>query len=246
MKELVKRMHSFMTFESVLDSSVVREKFTVVHQNSTQETEGWTATATRQKLIADYWFRDVASHFAIMIGLSAILYFIISLPSFSAGSLLPGILIATIISFPVLYFFHYKPVFGTIFLPRLETIKDVFEQKELEQLGKCRKAQLPNSTLVLIHFVLDKASGMQAMQSTDQFSTSLMKLYGVDPRSLKMSMDILLGSSIKRKDLKGRGRTEIANRFSEAYEYFDELAFPRGIEILKELEMKSLNNILVS
>ena len=87
---------------------------------------------------------------------------------------------------------------------------------------------------------------MQVMQSTEPFSYTLMKLYGVDPRSLKMSMDILLGSSIKRKDLKGRGRTEIANRFSEAYEYFEELAFPRGIEILKELEMKSLNNILVS
>jgi hypothetical protein len=231
-----------MTFEFALETLVIREKFTAVHQNSTQETEGWTATATRQKLIADYWFRDVASHFAIMIGLSAILYFIISLPSFSASSLLPGILIATIISFPVLYFFHYKPAFGTMFLPRLETVKEVFEQKEMEQLGKCRKAQLPNSTLVLIHYVLGKASGMQLMQATDQFSSSLMKLYGVDPRSLKTSMDILLGSSVKRKKLQGRGRTEIANRFNEAYAFFEELNFLQGIEILKELELKSFGN----
>jgi hypothetical protein len=35
-----------------------------------------------------------------------------------------------------------------------------------------------------------------------------MKLYCVDQRSLKMSMDIPLGNSIKRKDLKAQERTE--------------------------------------
>ena len=242
MKELVKRMHSFITFESVLSASAIRKEFTTVHQKYAEETESWTVTATRQKLIAGYWFRDVARHFSFLFAVPSIFYLIVCVASFNMSSWLPGALIAVIICFPVLYFFHYKPSFGSIFLPGLETVKEVFEQKELAQLGKCRKAQLPNSTLILIHYVLGKAAGMHRMPATDQFSGSLVKLYGVDPRSLKSSMDLLLGSSVKRKTLQGRGRTEMTNRFNEAYAFFEELDFPKGIEILKELELKSFGN----
>ena len=51
-------------------------------------------------------------------------------------------------------------------------------------------------------------------------------------------MELLLGSSIKRKGLNGRGLTEISNRFAEAYQFFEALKFNEGEKILKELETR--------
>jgi hypothetical protein len=62
-----------------------------------------------------------------------------------------------------------------------------------------------------------------------------MKLYGVDKGSLKKNLELIFG---KRKKLPPRKHTEIQNRFSEAYTFFEKLDFPKGIQLLKELESK--------
>jgi hypothetical protein len=64
-----------------------------------------------------------------------------------------------------------------------------------------------------------------------------MKLYGVNPGSMKKNLELILGTG-KRKNMTDRKNTEIRNRFSETYDYLDQLEFAEGIEKLKELEAK--------
>jgi hypothetical protein len=82
-------------------------------------------------------------------------------------------------------------------LPRLETIKEAYERKQMEQLGKCRQAQLSNFALALIFYVFDKTSGMNTLQCNDQSAELLMKLFGVDHGSLKKNLGVIYGKKGK-------------------------------------------------
>jgi hypothetical protein len=149
-----------------------------------------------------------------------------------------SIFMAGLLSFPVLCLFLYLPNFGSVYLPRLETIKETYERKEFDQLEKCRKAQLSNHALCLIFYVLDQTSGINTLQPNDQYAGILTKLYGVDRGSLKTNLELILGSSGKRNNLTDRKLTEIRNRFEEAHKFLAELNFTNGIKILEELELK--------
>lgn len=120
----------------------------------------------------------------------------------------------------------------------LATAMTMQREQRQETLKKCKQAQFSNFTLSLIHYVLAKLSGMSPLQCNDQTTHLLMQLYGVDPGSLRSSLEIITGSGGRRKNLSPRKRTEITNRFGEAYRFFEELEFTPGIKILKELEMK--------
>jgi hypothetical protein len=49
-----------------------------------------------------------------------------------------------------------------------------------------------------------------------------------------------MGHSSQRKNWTDRKRTEIENRFGEACQFFEELDFPAGAQLLKDLEAKIL------
>lgn len=236
MKDLVKKAKSFIIFDFPLQAANIAALFASTQQKQQTEMPGWSTAATRQKLISTYWFTYVVGHYALMLGLPVLIVFLAS-GSFVQGYLL-SVFIAGFLSFPVLYLFLYRPNFGSIYLPRLETIKEAYERKELEQLEKCRKAQLSNQALCLIFYVFDIVSGIRGLQANDQSAGLLMKLYGVDRGRLKTNLELMIGNSVKRKNLTDRKRTEIRNRFSEAYQFFEELNFAKGSQILKELEMK--------
>lgn len=104
-----------------------------------------------------------------------------------------SVLIAALLSYPVLYLFHYQPYFSSIFLPRLETVKEAYERKQIEQLEKCRQAQLSNFALALVFYVFDKTSGMNRLQCNDQSAELLVKLYGIDPGSIKKILCVIYG-----------------------------------------------------
>ncbi|MEJ0105479.1 MAG: hypothetical protein WDO19_24255 [Bacteroidota bacterium] len=94
-----------------------------------------------------------------MVGLPALVVFLLYVTSMQSVFYLLNVLIAGLLSYPVLYLFHYRPYFScSIFLPRLETIKEAYECRQKEQLEKCRKAQLSNQALCLIFYVFDQAS----------------------------------------------------------------------------------------
>jgi hypothetical protein len=236
MKEFVKKMKSFILFDFPLETANISAQFTETQQKSQSETPGWSTSATRQKLISHYWFSNVSKHFALILAIPILIIFI-STARFEQKFLL-SIFMAGFLSFPVIYFFLYRPYFGSTYLPRLETVKEIYDRKEVENLEKCRRTQLSNQALCLIFYVLDQTSGINALQPNDQFAGILTKLYGVDRGSLKANLELILGSSYKRSNLTERKRTEILNRFNEAKSFLQEINFNSGIQILEKLEIK--------
>lgn len=234
MRDLIKRAKSFITFDFPLQIAYISTQFSNTHRKLQTEMPGWSTTATRQKLISHYWFTHVAAHFSIMLGLPALMIFLIQ--GFGQSTFyLFSVLIAGLLAYPVLYLFHYRPYFSSIFLPRLETIKETYERKQIEQLEKCRQAQLSNFALALVFYVFDKCAAINTLQCNDRSAELLMKLYGVDPGSLKKSLAIIYG---KKDKLTDRRLTEIKNRFEEAITFFEEIKFPEGVKRLNELEQK--------
>lgn len=191
--------------------------------------------STRWILISDYWFRKVPLHFSAIFFLA-----LLSLALFVSHDFfdLPVITLATLIAFPVLILSLYLPQFTSIFLPTLYNMQQKALEKRSSDLEKCRKTQLPNDTLVLIWYVLDKTSGAKSLHNAEEYTNLLTQLYGVDKRSIKKSIDLFFGSSIHRSKLKGRARTEIENRFSEARSFFQQLSFKKAVFLLDELEAK--------
>lgn len=102
-------------------------------------------------------------------------------------------------------------------------------------IEKCRQAQLSNFSLVLVFYALDKSAGMNTLQCNDQSAELLMKLFGVDKGRVKKNLNLIIG---KKRSHTPRKLTEIQNGFSEAYKFFDELKFSKGVRILEDLELR--------
>lgn len=107
-----------------------------------------------------------------------------------------------------------------------------FLQKEIV---KCRKAQLHTLSLALVVYAFDKTTGINFLRCDDQSAALLTKLFGKDPGGIKDALQLIFG---KKQELTPRLRTEIQNRFSEAYTFFEELGFNKGISLLQTLESK--------
>ena len=222
MKELMRKGFTLLLFDC--NVIIIPSRFKEFNSHS-----------TRWILISNYWFKKVPLHFAAisllaLLGLTAIAPFNLLNPT--------AIIISSLIAFPILMLSFYFPQFIATFLPELYKVQQTQSQERSSEIEKCRKAQLPNSTLVLIWYVLDKTSGIDSLKNIDAYTDLLNQLYGVDQRSIKTAMDLFWGSSRKRSQLKGRARTEIENRFTEAYQFFEALHFEKASTILKELETK--------
>src|SRR5258708_8424375 len=238
MKDKVKHWRSFMKFDLPLESSYISTVFAATHAQHQIEIPQWSTNATRQKMIAQYWFSNVFQHFLWML-LFPVLLTSLLYRNFSPGYLVV-ILLAGIFSFLVLLLFNYWPGFSSHFLPKLETAKESYERKQLEHLEKCRQLQLSNLALALVIYVFDKTSSINSLQPSEQYAGLLVKLYGVDRGSLNGNLELIMGHSSQRNNWTDRKRTEIENRFGEAYQFFEELHFPAGVQLLKDLEAKIL------
>ena len=236
MKEWNSHIKSFVTFDLPLQADFITRQFMSIHHVQQKESPHWSTVSTRQKLIAHYWFVYVLKHYSMMIGLAAIITLLLRTNQYGIPFLF-GILFTGFVSFPVLYLFHYYPTYTSVFLPQLETVKEVYEQKRKNDLEKCRQAQLSNFALVLIYFVFTQTNKINTPACNDQTAILLTKLYGVDSGSVKKNLELILIPS-KRKNLTERKKNELKNRFSEAYLFLEEINFEPGIQKLKELEMK--------
>jgi hypothetical protein len=236
MKDFVQNAGAFIMFDSPRDINYIREQFITTHTENQRNFPGWSTKSTRQKLLASYWLKEVLNHFGFIFGVPA-LVLMLTFPE--KAVILAVVLAVGFITFAVLWFFHYWPVFLSIFLPNLESVKETYEQKQLEQLEKCKRAQLSNSALVLIYYVLDKVSGVNTLQCNDRFAALLTRLYGVDSGSIKKNLELIFGN---KKTVSPRKLTEIQNRFQEAYDFFQEIEFPEGSKMLHELEQKFRTN----
>lgn len=237
MKNIVTSAKGLILFDLPLQTTAISNRFGYIQSTLNIQSPGWSLNGTQQKLIYYYWFNYVVWHFAIVFGIPALILFLINIFSNPAVQLV-GIFSAGILSFAILYLFHYRPMFSSEFLPRLETIKEAFESKQLEQVDKCRKAQLSNFALTLIFYALDKSAKLNALQCNDRFAQLLGKLYGVDAGSLKKNMALIVGTG---KTLAGRKATESQNQFEEAYAFLEEINCTQGIAALKKVESKLLH-----
>jgi hypothetical protein len=148
MKRLVKKVKSLIICDFPIQAEYISAQFASTHQQFQADIPEWNTEATRQKLIAHYWFSYVPGHFAVLIGLPLILVLVgQSLMQSSFG--IVSVLISVLFSYSILHFFVYRMDFSDVFLPRLETAKGVFERRQMEKLEKCRQVQFCTDFILL-------------------------------------------------------------------------------------------------
>jgi hypothetical protein len=237
MKDLVKKGMAFITFDSPLQTAQIGTQFAETHHKRQAETNEWSTKATRQQLISAYWSNHVTGHFAVLFGLPATIFFLLSGGFYYPGVYIIIVFFAGLLTYFSLYLFTYRKSFSSVYLPRLETVKEAYEHRQTEQLEKCRQAQLSNFSLALFFYVLTKTNNLNPLSCDDHSANLLIKIYGVDQGSMKKNLELILGTD-KRKNMSERKITELRNRFAETYDYLEALEFSIGIEKLKELEAK--------
>ncbi len=237
MKDFVMKARSFVVFDLPLQPSAISCSFNTTHNKYVSDTPTWSTQATKQKLIASYWFQHVITHFAFLLVTSVIVTATIHDGSAISASYCIQLFIAGFVSYWVMYLFHYKPCFDGNYLPMLETIKESYDRKQTEQVEKCRQAQLPNFTLTLLFYVFLKTSKTSSLQCNDHTAKLMTQLFGVDAGSLKKNLSLLLG---KKQHLSMRKTTEIRNRFEEAFMFLEAINFSEGIVVLRGLEQRLL------
>lgn len=238
MKDLVSKVKSFVTFELPLQPAYIREKFAHRHEQFKLEDPDWTVAATRQKLISSYWLKVVPLHFATVLAISLIALSIID-DLHLTEKLIAVLVMVVLISYLVLLAFHYAPNFFYNYLPHLENAKEVYEGKQNEKLEKCRQAQLPNFSLTLLFYVFAQMNDIEILRNDERISLLLMKIFGVDPGSIKKNLDLLISPPGFSK-ISERKKTEIRNRFNDVYQVLEELNIKEAINRLRTIESRTV------
>jgi hypothetical protein len=66
MKDYVKKVRTFLTFDAPLEIEYISAQFATTHSQHQQQIPEWGYQSTRQRLIANCWCTDVLAHFASM------------------------------------------------------------------------------------------------------------------------------------------------------------------------------------
>jgi hypothetical protein len=277
MKEYFNKFRYFVTFESPLAFRNIQKAFERLHQQQSSLYPQWSSQATRQKMIATYWFYQVVPHFLMLLGLSAVIVGVLSGSLNNAFAL--AIFAVSIVVFITLLLFYYLPAYTSEFLPRLESVAAAYkvqavretaaeelqrfrkqfraELKERDQqietqqrlireqeaqqaeLSRCRQQQLPNFSLALIYYALSASGGATLPPVTKETAITLCRLYGVDPGSLRVSLQQIATAGRKDKRAGGtRGETELRNRFTEAEQFLQAMNCQQATRMLHQLETK--------
>lgn len=237
METTIRKVLDFITFETPLKQADIVTQFDTTLLTIPDEQYTPSTSIIKQKLVASYWLNYVTTHYCILFVFSFLLTIF-----FTGGVVYPidymSVLVVGIICFTTLVLFLYIPSFCFSYLPSLQIIKERYDQTHLGNVEKCRRQQLSNFALCLVFYVFDKVCSMNKLQPNDQYAGILLKLYGVDQGSLKKHLELIFLNSTKRRFLTDRKKTEIRNRFSEAYSFFEEINFPDAVSILRQLESK--------
>lgn len=227
-----RRLIDQFTFDLPEDPSFIYTRFRQTHEQRRSFHKYWPAVATKSQLIDGYW-RDVLLHFSSIITLS------ILMTSFFSGSLnglyFISVAIFAISAFPPLYYFIYRPIFNSRFLPNLENAIATYEQRELSLLEKCRQDQLSTRALVLLFYVFDKISGSNYLAPNDKCADQLHKYFGKSIKGTKNELDLIFKKA-KRSKLEPRHLAEVNKSFEEAFRFLETMQFSEGTKLLKELE----------
>ncbi len=233
-REKLKRLQSFVTFDSPVNYHYIYKQFTQTHDQQRRLYAHWPATATRQQLINDYW-NNTVRHYLLLIGIS-----VVAVLPFNSHYLLTFFLSAVVLAVAVyllLYYSVYHRIFNLEFLPKLETAIANYEGRERAWLEKCKRDQLSNRALVLLFYVFDKTSKANYLAPSDKCADLLHTLYGVSPKGIKNELDLIFKKD-KRAKLEGRHVVEVNKSFEEAYKVLETMQFEEGIKCLQTLQQQ--------
>ena len=118
MNNLMKKANSFIIFDLPLERAHISGQFAGFLKKSQIHSPEWSATATRQKLIAEYWYTYVIGHFAVLFELPLLVIILVSGSFTQLLQYLLGFFISGLISFLVLYLVIYRHYFTSFYLPR--------------------------------------------------------------------------------------------------------------------------------
>jgi hypothetical protein len=142
MKITMHQVKSFIKFDFPIDKNYISTQFASTHLSMQSEFPESSTEVSRQKLISAYWFNQVAGHFAFIVGISVLLSVLLFRRLAYAQ---PGpVLIAALVSFPILLLFHYWPSFSSQFLPKLEMIISGYKHEKQEKIIQQLKQELKN------------------------------------------------------------------------------------------------------
>ncbi|MGN7825048.1 hypothetical protein ACTJJB_33295 [Chitinophaga sp. 22536] len=233
MKKNLTWLQSFATFDLPLTNNYIEQTFVTTHNYFRKEYQGWSLNATRKKVVANYWIRHVLVHFAALY-LVAVVSTLPVTNSFTRFYI-PSLFLTGMISFPILVLGLYGQLFYFDFLPKLDTIMENYEGKQLQHLKKCQQAQMSNFAAAVVYYALAKASGLQITGANRQYGERLMHLFGKDPDDMYRALKLI---TCKVQTLSPHKQTEIGKSLEEAHNFFEVIEFSSGIKVVEQLDAK--------
>lgn len=233
MRKNLQRLASFATFDLPLNVGYNQLLLRTIHNEQIAAIPRWNIDGTRRKLIAHYWYRHVLYHFLSIFGL-ALLVILPFNPYFNL-LYLSVLCIMGAVSFGLVYFCIYLPLFSSAFIPQLETLVANFKAGHLVlSQTKCAKTQAKIPTLTIIHSVLMEMAGITRIACDDGSAKALNILSGVDTGSIKENLRRIYQPS----KLTPKERAEVSKGIIAARSYFTKLNHAPAFEILDRLERK--------
>ncbi|MGX5820664.1 hypothetical protein ACWKWU_20890 [Chitinophaga lutea] len=229
-----RRLKSFILFEQPFIYEYLAIHLRRTHEQHKERFDSWPIAATRRKLINDFWFW-VLYHYAALVAVCGMVFLGV-LATFNLSYLLLVLVVGILLYLP-LYVLLYRPAFTSDFLPKLETVIAEFEGNQRIWAEKCKQEQLSTRGLVLLYYILDKCAEINYLTPSDKSASLLLKIFGVSQKGLKNELDLLFKKE-KRTKIEKRKQTEIAKSFEEVYAILEEMQFPRGVQMLKEMEIR--------
>ena len=233
MNGIVKVIKSFLQFDLPLQVEVISNQFAITHESYQKQFAHWSFTATRKKLIANFWLRFVLYHYFVILGLAAVIILPFT-PNWSGFQI--SVVLGGGISFLTLILFHYGPVYYSEFLPKLDTV--IAEQESLKliagEIRKCKRTQFSIPALTIIFYVFSKTSNIPMLPSNESSAELLNCLYGADKDKLKQNLSRLY----KVAKLSPKERAEMLKGIEASRSFFDALSLPQAVTILDQLEVK--------
>ncbi len=233
---MCRRIKDLALFDLPVNGEKIENLFIETHSHFQKLSPNWTLSATRYKMIYIFWFKEVFSHFILLLFLAVLYSITLGLCS---QIFLQSLLLGSFCSFFILAVWIYWPAYFSEFLPKLDSIIDEKEQIRLAELErcKCRRTQYSCPSLVIIYFVYCKISEIPLLPANETSAELLNKLYGVDKDKLKQNLVRLC----QLHKLSPKEMAEMSKGIANARDFFASLGYWEAAKILDKLELKMVS-----
>ncbi|WP_343689966.1 hypothetical protein [Chitinophaga sp.] len=231
MKKKLMSLVLFATFSTPENFEYIELLLNNTHLHFSKAIPAWSIQASKRKLITYYWYSHVLPHFISLLVLSTLIMLMID---FSAFHILP-ILLTGILSWPILIFCLYGPLFYSDFLLKLDTAISIYEGDHIKALKKCQQKQMSNLALAIIYYSFAKGLNLSIGNINHKYGEILMVLFGKYPDDMQKNLKML---TCRISNVSTHKITEIEKSIKEVQEFFSSIEYNNGLEILEQLDRK--------